>query len=114
MLALKYLLIAGGLGMILVAVSILLYDLYREVLYRRALAAPAGEAVVPATSENALAYFAGTGAAGLGTDFAGVQHRGGAERHGGRAREPDQRNCAGHAVSGRAFRDAAGGRCRAV
>src|SRR5256885_15569418 len=40
MLALKYLLIAGGLGMILVAVSILAYDLYREVLHRRALAAP--------------------------------------------------------------------------
>ena len=47
MLALRYLLIAGGLGMILVAVSILLYDLYHEVLYRRALAAPAGEVVVP-------------------------------------------------------------------
>jgi regulator of protease activity HflC (stomatin/prohibitin superfamily) len=40
MLALKYLLIAGGLGMILVAVSILGYDLYRELLYRRALATP--------------------------------------------------------------------------
>ena len=42
MLALKYLLIAGGLGMILVAVSILGYDLYRELLYRRALATPGG------------------------------------------------------------------------
>jgi len=40
MLALKYLLIAGGLGMIVVAVSILAYDIYREMLYRRALAAP--------------------------------------------------------------------------
>lgn len=40
MLALKYLLITGGLGMILVAVGILGYDLYRELLYRRALAAP--------------------------------------------------------------------------
>jgi regulator of protease activity HflC (stomatin/prohibitin superfamily) len=47
MLALRYLLIAGGLGMILLAVSILLYDLYREVLYRRAVAAPEGEVVVP-------------------------------------------------------------------
>src|SRR5438552_3386240 len=47
MLALKYLLIAGGLGMILVAVSILAYDLYRELLYRRALAAP-GAGQVPA------------------------------------------------------------------
>jgi regulator of protease activity HflC (stomatin/prohibitin superfamily) len=53
MLALKDLLFAGGLGMILVAVSILLYDLYREVLYRRALAAPVGEgAVVLARPEN--------------------------------------------------------------
>ena len=49
MLALKYLLIAGGLGMILVAVSILGYDLYRELLYRRALATPGG--AVPALPE---------------------------------------------------------------
>ncbi len=43
MLALKYLLITGGLGMILVAMSILAYDLYRELMYRRALsAAPTG------------------------------------------------------------------------
>jgi len=40
MLALKYLLIAGGLGMILAAMSILGYDLYRELLYRRALTTP--------------------------------------------------------------------------
>src|SRR5256886_9854887 len=49
MLALKYLLIAGGLGMILGAVSILWYDLYRELLYRRALAAP-GASQVPTSS----------------------------------------------------------------
>jgi hypothetical protein len=47
MLALKFLLIAGGLGMILVAVSILAYDLYRESLYRRALALPGAGAVPP-------------------------------------------------------------------
>ncbi len=47
MLALRNSLMTGGLGMILVAVSILLYDLYREVLYRRALGVPAGEVVVP-------------------------------------------------------------------
>src|ERR1700675_4668604 len=46
MLALKYVLMAGGLGMILAAVSILGYDLYRELLYRRALATP-GAATVP-------------------------------------------------------------------
>jgi regulator of protease activity HflC (stomatin/prohibitin superfamily) len=40
MLALKYLLIVGGLGMILVALSILAYDLYREMWYLRALAVP--------------------------------------------------------------------------
>ena len=33
MLALKYLLITGSLGMILVAVVILAYDLYRELIY---------------------------------------------------------------------------------
>ena len=55
MLALKYLLIAGGLGMILVAVSILGYDLYRELLYRRALA-------VPASGHGAAAYRNGAGA----------------------------------------------------
>src|SRR5271166_5693074 len=46
MLALRYLLITGGLGMILAAVSILGYDLYRELMYRRALATP-GEGPVP-------------------------------------------------------------------
>ncbi len=40
MLALKFLLIAGGLGMMLAAASILGYDLYRELLYRKALATP--------------------------------------------------------------------------
>ena len=44
MLALKYLLMAGGLGMILAAVSILGYDFYRELMYRRALAVPGGSA----------------------------------------------------------------------
>src|SRR6202790_999186 len=46
MLALRYLLITGGFGMILVAVGILGYDLYREWLYRRALAVP-GAGTVP-------------------------------------------------------------------
>src|SRR3984885_7253780 len=40
MLALKYLLISIGLGMIFVAVSILAYDFYRELLYRRGMGAP--------------------------------------------------------------------------
>jgi len=44
MLALKYLLITGGLGMIVAAVCILTYDLYREMLYRRALETPGGAA----------------------------------------------------------------------
>src|SRR5271166_1209358 len=44
MLALKYLLITGGLGMIFAAVCILTYDLYREMLYRRALETPGGAA----------------------------------------------------------------------
>ena len=38
MLALKYLLISGGFGMILAALSILSYDLYRELMYRTPLA----------------------------------------------------------------------------
>ncbi len=38
MLMLKYLLMTGGLGMIVAAVSILTYDLYRGVAYRPALA----------------------------------------------------------------------------
>src|SRR6266446_1309686 len=42
MLALKYLLITGGLGMMIAAVCILTYDLYREMLYRRALDTPGG------------------------------------------------------------------------
>src|ERR1700688_2456079 len=47
MLALKYVLMAGGLGMILAAVSILGYDLYRELLYGRALATPGAGTVPP-------------------------------------------------------------------
>jgi regulator of protease activity HflC (stomatin/prohibitin superfamily) len=44
MLALKYLLITSGLGMIVAAVCILTYDLYREMLYRRLLETPGGAA----------------------------------------------------------------------
>ena len=47
MLTLKHLLMCGGFGMILVAVGILGCDLYLEMLYRRALAAP-GAALPPA------------------------------------------------------------------
>jgi regulator of protease activity HflC (stomatin/prohibitin superfamily) len=45
MLALKYLLIAVGVGMTAAAVFILAYDLYRQILYRRMLAKPEGTAV---------------------------------------------------------------------
>ena len=44
MLALRYLLITCGLGMIFAAVCILTYDLYRELLYRRMLETPGGAA----------------------------------------------------------------------
>jgi regulator of protease activity HflC (stomatin/prohibitin superfamily) len=47
MLALKELLIAVGLGMIFLAVSILGYDLYREMLYRRVSGEPGMEPVTP-------------------------------------------------------------------
>jgi len=40
MLALKYLLMCGGLGMIVVAIGILSYDLYDEIKYRRMLKIP--------------------------------------------------------------------------
>ena len=43
MLALKYLLMCGGFGMILVAVGILGYDLYAETLHRMALATPGAD-----------------------------------------------------------------------
>ena len=44
MLALKYLLITCGVGMMIAAVCILTYDLYREMLYRRLLETPGGAA----------------------------------------------------------------------
>jgi regulator of protease activity HflC (stomatin/prohibitin superfamily) len=47
MLALRELLIAVGVGMMLAAVGVLVFDLYQEVLYRRAKAVPAGELAVP-------------------------------------------------------------------
>ena len=37
---LKYLLMSGGFGMIFVAVAILSYDVYTEILHRRAMATP--------------------------------------------------------------------------
>jgi regulator of protease activity HflC (stomatin/prohibitin superfamily) len=46
MLFLKYLLMTGGVGMLLAAAAILGYDLYLELQYRRALAVPGG--AVPA------------------------------------------------------------------
>jgi regulator of protease activity HflC (stomatin/prohibitin superfamily) len=50
MLALRYLLIAFGVGMMIAAVCILTYDLYRELLYRRLLQTPGGAvSAVPAT-----------------------------------------------------------------
>jgi|HubBroStandDraft_4_1064222.scaffolds.fasta_scaffold54165_3 regulator of protease activity HflC (stomatin/prohibitin superfamily) len=42
MLALKYLLITCGVGMMIAAGCMLTYDLYREMLYRRALETPGG------------------------------------------------------------------------
>ena len=42
MLALRYLLITCGVGMMIAAVCILTYDLYRELLYRRAMETPGG------------------------------------------------------------------------
>src|SRR5258708_811092 len=45
MLALKYLLITTGLGIILAALSILTFDLYRELLHRRALAMPGADPI---------------------------------------------------------------------
>ena len=50
MLALKYFLMCGGFGMILFALGILGYDLYRELQYRKALATP-GEAAIPQLPE---------------------------------------------------------------
>src|ERR1700739_1635365 len=47
MLTLKYLLMCGGFGMILVAMGILGYDLYTEALYRRAMGTP-GASLPPA------------------------------------------------------------------
>jgi regulator of protease activity HflC (stomatin/prohibitin superfamily) len=42
MLALKYLLITSGLGMMIAAICILTYDVYREMVYRRLLETPGG------------------------------------------------------------------------
>jgi regulator of protease activity HflC (stomatin/prohibitin superfamily) len=42
MLALKYLLVSVGVGMMIVAVCILGYDLYREMVYRKSLETPGG------------------------------------------------------------------------
>jgi regulator of protease activity HflC (stomatin/prohibitin superfamily) len=58
MLTLKYLLMTGGVGMMVVAVSILAYDLYREVLYRRAAGATGAVPVMRWRTSLALAMLA--------------------------------------------------------
>src|ERR1700734_2817840 len=57
---LKYLLMSGGIGMILAATGMLTYDLYQELLYRRAVAA-AGPRPLPSAP-----YTRWRGALGLG------------------------------------------------
>jgi regulator of protease activity HflC (stomatin/prohibitin superfamily) len=47
MLALKYLLMACGVGMMIAAAGILIFDLYREILYRRAQATPGAITLPP-------------------------------------------------------------------
>lgn len=47
MLFLKYLLMSGGIGMVLMAVGILTYDVYLEMQYRKALATPGPEQLPP-------------------------------------------------------------------
>ncbi|HUO25262.1 MAG TPA: SPFH domain-containing protein [Candidatus Aquilonibacter sp.] len=51
MLALRNLLMAVGYGMMLAAAGIVLYDIYHEILYGRAKAAPEGTVIVPARRE---------------------------------------------------------------
>src|SRR5258708_36798415 len=45
MLTLRYLLITAGVGMMITAVSILAYDLYREILFRRGQEMPDATAI---------------------------------------------------------------------
>jgi hypothetical protein len=69
---LKYLLMTGGFGVILVAVTILGYDIHAEILHRRALATPgSGDA---ASSQAALGDFDCLGIARVGTNFGKFQH----------------------------------------
>jgi regulator of protease activity HflC (stomatin/prohibitin superfamily) len=60
MVFLKYLLMCGGIGMILAAAAMLTYDLYQELLYRRAVAS-AGPSPLPSAP-----YTRWRGALGLG------------------------------------------------
>ena len=106
MLTLKYLLITCGLGMMIVAVCILAYDLYRELLYRRALETPGGAAgaapvVVRWRTSLALAMLAW---GPLLMAFSIVVVPSGTA---GRAGQPDERDSTRHAVSRSAH-----GRCR--
>jgi hypothetical protein len=78
MLALKYLPITCGLGMIFAAGCILTYDLYREMVYRRVLETPGGAAsaepvVVRWRTSLALDW---PGDAGMGSAAGGLQHCG--------------------------------------
>ena len=69
MLALKNLLMAGGIGMMIAAVCILAYDLYRGVLYRRASATAGSNC---GSCGAAVAHIVGAGDAGVGTNIDGA------------------------------------------
>ena len=99
MLALKYLLITCGLGMMLRG---RLHSHLRPVSRNGAPAhaGNAGRGGERGTDGSALADFAGAGDAGMGTAAAGLQHCGRAQWYGGSPSEPDERNRAGDALSG--------------
>ena len=105
MLFLKYLLTSGGIAMIVVAAGILTYDIYLELLYRRALAA-AGPSPLPPIPTS-VGGGIGPCVTGMGSILLAV---GIIVVPSGMAgvRQPDQRHASGNALSRRALCHAAG------
>ena len=97
MLFLKYVLMTGGVGLILMALGILAYDLTMEMRYRRALAVE-GSGPLPAIPKLRWRNCGCGSDASVGTDTGGFEHRRDPQRHGGSSSEPDARNVGRNAV----------------
>ena len=107
MILLRYLLVFGGIMLLAGAVAILIMDVYQILKFRKD---SSGDPPRPPRWHAATDDWS----VRCSAPAPGSEHRGGAQRIGGRARQPVRRNPAGDAVSGRSLDRSAGGGDRAL